>query len=175
MPPETKGDSGGSPVAFIVTGVLALGLLGLVYFLYQDADQALRTLARSKGEYHEMVKMESPIVEWIRRRSKLPSAKDSSEDILQYLDKKRAQAQIPQNLFNTQRNAESKFAGWKENSYTITLRGTKESPVQRPWVVDFLGQVETDRPAVKSKSLALAFVGNDFTSVSVTFSTFVRE
>jgi hypothetical protein len=175
MPPETKGDSGGPPVAFLVTGVLALGLAGLVYSLYSDAEHALRDLERSKGDYREMVKMEGPIVDWIRRRSKLPSAKDSSEDILQFLDKKRAQAQIPQSLFNTQRNAENKFGGWKENSYTITLRGTKESPVQRPWVVDFLGQVETDRPAVKSKSLALAFAGDNFSSVSVTFSTFVRE
>jgi hypothetical protein len=175
MAPDAKGDSGGSPIAFLITAFLVLGLLGLVYHLYNDAEQALRDLERSKGDYREMVKMEAPIVEWIRRRSKLPSAKDSSEDILSYLDKKRAQAQIPQSLFGTQKNAEIKWSGWKESSYTITLRGTKESPVQRTWVVDFLGQVETDRPAVKSKSLTLAFAGDNFSSVSVTFATFVRE
>jgi hypothetical protein len=172
-----NGKEGSSKTLFWVLFLLVVGLAAGASFLYKEAGKARASLEDSKREYEDMQKLKRTVAEGLSRVKRQPSAKDAGEDMLVFLDKKRAQAGIPQNIFRPQRNAPTTQGGWVENSYTITMMGTKEAPVQRSAVADFMLAVESDRPAIKSRNLTLNFVpsSNDLTSVSITFSQFQRQ
>jgi hypothetical protein len=155
---------------------LAVLIAAASSFLYKESERAREALEDSKRDYQEMERLKRIIAEGKSRLKRLPSNKESGEDILPFLERKRAQAGIPQNLFTVARNSPVKQGGWIETSYTVTLRGTKEAPLPRASIVDFVVAVENERPSVKSRNLSLAFVpqSSDFNAVSITFSQFQR-
>jgi hypothetical protein len=172
----TKPPAKGASAVIAISAVLALGLGGLGVYLRHGALKSEGDLTRSKDEYERMVRMKRQIEELKKNAPKLPSSDKGGEDLLQLLASKARQANIPQNMLTTARNPDRKEGGWKEVTYTVTLRAvSKENLVLRTAVADFLALVEKERPSVKAKNLGLTFSGNDFTSVTITFSLFQRE
>ncbi len=159
-----------------ISGFLAVCLAGLSIYLRHEAARAEAALERAKRDYGDMVRMKRAVDEFRKNAPRTPLVEKGGEDLLQLLGPKARQAGIPQNMLTITRNPDRKEGVWKEISYTVTLRPpAKDAVVPRASVVDFLGLVERERPAVKAKNLVMAFSGRDFSSVSVTFSTFQRE
>ena len=168
-----KGTSGSSGGLVAILALLGVGLGATALWLHAETSKAEETLGIRKDEYRRMVDRMKPALE-NRRKGAKPTG-PSNEDLLTFLSRKAGQAKIPATLFNIQRNQELKSGGWKEQSYTVNLRGAKDAPVIRDAVADFVRLVETERPAVRVKNLALAFAGNDLGSAAITFSAFERE
>jgi hypothetical protein len=173
-PKEAK--AGAGKTLFWGFFILAVAIAAASSFLYKESERAREALEESKRDYQEMQRLKRIIAEGKARMRRLPSQKESGEDILPFLERKRAQAGIPQNLFTVARNSPVKQGGWMETSYTVTLRGTKDAPIPRTSIVDFVVAVENERPTIKSRNLNLAFAPQsaDFSSVSITFSQFQR-
>ncbi len=170
-----KEKAGGAAAAIAVSVLLVLGLGGLSFWLHGEARKGEELLARSKREYREMAdRMKKPIEEAKRRGGNRPAPASAEGMDEAFLDRKRAQAQIPQNLFKLSPGRD-KVGGWRETHFTVSLHGSKETPVARGPVVDFLAAVENERPSVRAKSLNLTFAGDHFASAVFTLSTFQRE
>jgi hypothetical protein len=175
-PSGTKPPSPGASAVIAISVALAMGLGGLAFYLRMGALKAEGELVRSKEEFEKMIRMKRQIEELKKNAPRLPAAEKGGEDLLQLLASKARQANIPQNMLTTSRNPDRKEGGWKEVTYTVTLRAaSKENLVLRSSVADFLSLVEKERPSVKAKNLSLTFSGNDFTSATITFSLFQRE
>ncbi len=171
-------NSGKRPVNWVAAGsaILAAGLAGLLLYLNGAAAKAAEQLERSKKEYSEMRDWRRKIEEVLRKNPRAGKTIESPDDLLAFLSAKARQAQIPLGSMTLSRNPDQKTGSWKEISYTISLRApAKETPIQRNPVVDFVGMVENERPAIKSKSINFAFTGDNFASVMLTFSTFRNE
>ena len=171
---DAKG--GSSKVLFWIVLLLGAGISGGAFFLYKGSEKARTALQDSLREYQEMQLLKKIVARAKASGARTTSPKETTEDILPFLGKKGAAAGIPQNLFNVARNNPQKQGGWTETSYTVTLRATKEAPIPRSAVADFLIAVETERPSIKSKNLSLTFAPSspDLSAVSVTFSQFVK-
>lgn len=170
---SAKADEGRSSVAVGISIVLIAGLGGLVWYLREEAGKAGRELERAKSEYREMVRLKKPVEEYLRIRKTVKTTDvKAGEDLVTFLSRKATQAQIPANLFSIAKNPDLTSGGWKETSFTVTLRGTKDNPVARGPIVDFVRLVEQERPAIKVKNLNLAFAGDPFSAATLTFSSF---
>jgi hypothetical protein len=171
-PKETKAGSG--KTLFWGAFLLSVAIAAASSFLYRESERARTALEDAKRDYQEMERLKRIIAEGKARMMRLPPSRDPGEDILPFLERKRAQAGIPQNLFSVAKNSPVKQGGWTETSYTVTLRGTKEAPLPRASIVDFVLAVENERPSIKSRNLSLAFVPQspDFSAVSITFCQF---
>lgn len=168
-----KEKGGTSAVALAIAGAVALALAGGVLWLRQDEERARAEFRRALDEYREMVGMKRALEE-AKRRGPRPAA-SAGEDLLQFLDKKRAQAGIPQGSFTVEGKQDLSPRGWKETAYRVAIRGQKDAPVPRGPVVEFLRLLEEERPSVKTKGLTLVFAGDAFSSVTVTLSSFQRD
>lgn len=174
---DGKGAKGGSSnLLFWVVFLLGAGISAGAFFLYRGSERARTALEDALREYQEMQQLKKIVARAKPTGARPPSAKESAEDILPFLGRKGAAAGIPQSLFNVARNNPQKQGSWTETSYTVTLRGTKEAPLPRSAVADFLVAVETERPSIKSKNLSLTFAPSspDLSAVSVTFSQFQK-
>lgn len=170
-----KAASGGGGALAAITAVLGAGLIGLIVWLHAEASREEEELLRSKREYREMVdRMKGPVRDHLKGGTKTPAG-NPNEDLLTFLSRKAAAAQIPSSIFKVQPNQPLTTGGWRETSYTVSLQGTKEAPVSRDAVADFVRLVETERPAVRVKNLSLTFDGNDLGQAAVTFSAFDRN
>jgi hypothetical protein len=168
-----KAGEGKSGVVVGLSILVISGLGVLVWRLREEAGKEERLLERAKGEYREMVRLRKPVEEYVRDRARKPDAGTKpGEDLVTFLSRKAVQAQIPANLFSIAKNPDLATGSWKESSYSVTLRGTKENPVARGPVVDFARLVEQERPSVKLKNLNLAFAGDPLQSAALTFSLF---
>jgi len=174
---EAKDAKPGSGRTF-VWGVflLAVALLAAASFLYRDSERARAALEDAKKDYQEMQLLKRQIAEGKARTKRQPASKETGEDILPFLERKRAQAGIPQSLFSISRNSPVKQGAWTETSYTVTMRGTKDAPISRGSIADFVVAVETERPSVKSKNLSIALLPQspEFVSVSITLAQIQR-
>jgi len=170
----SKGGSGGGGALAAISALVGAGLLGGIVWLHGEAAREEDAFERSKRDYREMVdRMKAPVAAHLKgRKGQTPG---SSEDLLTFLSRKATSAQIPPQIFRIQRNQELKTGGWVERSYTVNLQGTKETPVSRDAVVNFVRLVETERPAVRVKNLSLTFGGSELGSAALTFSAFDRE
>jgi len=174
MAEEHKDKAGPSTAVVAGSAILALGLVGLVVFFHHDAKAAQEDLDQAKRQYKEMVAMRRSIDESRRKGTSAQGPATSSEDILTFLDKKRAQAGLPP-VAPAQQDVPP-GGGWKERIYTITLSGTKEAPLSRGAVADFLRLVEDERPNVRTKNLKLVLAAGDaLSSALITLSSFQRE
>lgn len=169
-----KADEGRSSVVVGLSILVISALGGLVWYFREEAGRAGRELERAKSEYREMVRLKKPVEEYVKNRSRRPGADavKAGEDLVTFLSRKATQAQIPANLFSIAKNPDLTSGQWKESSFTVTLRGTKENPVARGPVVDFIRLVEQERPSMKVKNMNLAFAGDPFQSAALTFSSF---
>lgn len=168
--------SGGGNATFALFGLIALGLAGAAVWLQGEASGERGKLDRYKKDYREMAdRMRRPVEQFLSSRRGSGESRPSGEDLLTFLSRKATQAQIPPGLFAIQRNQEFKAGPWKEQSYTVNLRGTKETPLPRGPVADFLKLVEQERPAVRAKGLALAFAGDPLSTAVLTFAFFEPE
>lgn len=169
-----KAASGGGGSLAAITALLGAGLIGLIVWLYGEAAREQEALDRAKRDYREMVdRMKGPVRDHLKG-PKTPSG-NPNEDLLTFLSRKSTAAQIPSSIFKIQPNQPLTSGGWRETSYTVSLQGTKEAPVSRDAVADFVRLVETERPAVRVKNLSLTFDGNDLGQAAVTFSAFDRN
>jgi len=155
---------------FALLGILCAAAAGGAVWLSAEAAAGEEALERAKRDYRDMVKWR-PAVEDFRRKQG-SGGRPTDGDTLTFLSRKASAAKIPPNLFSIQRNPPLKTGGWSEESFTVTLRGTKEEPVKRDAVVDFIRLVETERPSVKVKNLQLSFAGDPLATAVITFSTF---
>ena len=169
-----KSGEGKSNVVVGLSILLISGLGGLVWYLREESERAGRELERAKQDYRDMVRMKKPIEEYLKNRSRKTTDPGSrpGEDLVTFLSRKATQAQIPANLFSIAKNPDLTSGGWKESSYTVTLRGTKENPVARGPLVDFIRLVEQERPSLKVKNLNLNFAGDPLQNAALTFSSF---
>jgi hypothetical protein len=174
MAAKPKSGGGGGILAGL-TAVLAAGLIGLLVWLYGETTREEQALDRVKREYREMVDRMKPAVTQMLKIGKQPSSGPANEDLLTFLSRKSNQAGIPASIFKIQPNQPLKSGGWRETSYTVNLQGAKDAPVLRSAVADFVRFVESERPALRVKSLSLSFAGNDLSQAAVTFSAFDRE
>lgn len=163
--------SGPGNAQFLFWILIALGLAGAGVWLHGEAGKEREKLDRYKKDYREMAdRMRRPIEAHLKA-AKGGGAKSAGEDLLTFLSRKANGAQIPPSLFAIQRN-ESKVGPWREQTFTVNLRGSKETPLQRAPVADFLRLVETERPAVRVRTLNLMFAGNDLATAVLTFAFF---
>lgn len=169
----SKGGSGGGALA-IISALAGVGLLGAIVWLHGEASREEEAFERAHRDYREMVdRMKLPVAAYLKGRKGVnPGA---SEDLFTFLSRKATTAQIPPSIFRLQRNQELKTGGWVERSYTVNLQGTKEAPVSRDAVVNFVRLVETERPSVRVKNLSLTFGSGELGSAALTFSAFDRE
>jgi|ERR1043166_1582591 hypothetical protein len=175
---DPKEGNGGSPkTLFWIFFFLFAGIGAGASFLYKQADLARVALEDAKRDYKEMQQFKQVIAKGKAQSKRLPNAKDSGEDMLPFLEKKRAAAGIDQRIFGVQPLNPIKSPGWKESPCIVTLRGTKESPISRDSVADFLVGIENERPSIKSKTLNFAFLptSKDLSAASITLSQFQRE
>jgi hypothetical protein len=175
MADETKPGSGSSTMVIAVAALLALGAAGAVYWCRDQALKAEQTLLRAKDDYKEMTdRMKKPVEDYIRRTKGQPPAPKENDagDMLTFLDRKARETQVPPGSLVISKNANATVGNWIESSYTATLQGTKDAPIKRNPVVDFLSRVERDRKSAKSKSVQITFAGEDFKQAIVTFSQF---
>jgi hypothetical protein len=169
-------EKGNSTMVIAISAFLALGAAGGVYYCYDEARKSEDLLTRSKDEYRKMAQYKRPVEEYVRSNKGRPAAPvEITEDLVTFLDRKSRESQIPPGIFNIAKNADSTLANWKEGSYTVTLQGSKEAPVKKMPVVDFLRRVEAERRSTKVKSLQLAFSGDEFRSVTLTLSQFLPK
>lgn len=173
MAAAAKEKSGTSSAALGVAGAVVLFLAGGVLWVRREAERTRAEFDRALAEYREMATMKRAIEEAKRRGPRPPSP--GIEDLLQFLDKKRAQAGIPQGSFTVEGKQDLSPRGWKETAYRVAIRGQKDAPVPRAPVVEFLRLLEEERPTVRTKGLTLVFSGDAFSSVSVTLSSFQRD
>ncbi len=170
---EAKAGEDRSTVVVGICILLISGLGGLVWYLRGEAEKAGGELERAKAEYREMVRQKKAVEDHLRLQKAGRTADlRPGEDLVTFLSRKAAQAQLPANLFSIAKNPDLTSGGWKESSFTVTLRGTKENPVPRGPIVDFIRLVEQERPSIKVKNLNLAFAGDPFSAATLTFSTF---
>jgi hypothetical protein len=175
MAKEAK-ESGGSMMVIALSALLALGAAGGVWYCYGETAKAEALLIRSKGEYKRMAEQKRAVEEYLRQnKGKAQATTETNEDMMVFLDKKSREAQIPPTSITFSKNAPGVLASWVENSYTATLQGTKDAPVKKNPIVDFLRRVETERRATKVRSLQLVFAGDDLKSAMITFSQFMPK
>lgn len=171
-----KEKDGGSATAIVLSVLLALGAGGLVYYFHDEAEKAEGILTRSKDEYRKMAEEKRPVEEYLRQKRRSgPVEKESTEDLMTFLDKKARESQIPPTIFNISKTAGAPLANLVETSYTVTLQSTKETGLRRAAVVDFLRKVELERRSTKVKALQLSFGGDDLKSATITFSQFMPK
>ena len=174
MAKEAKDSS--SMMVIALSAVLALGAAGGVWYCYGETAKAEALLLRSKAEYKKMAEQKRAVEEFLRGdKGKKQASTETNEDMMVFLDKKSRESQIPPTSITFAKNAPSQLASWVENSYTATLQGTKEAPVKKNPIVDFLRRVETERRATKVRSLQLVFAGDDLKSAMITFSQFMPK
>lgn len=173
MAGAAKEKGGTSAAALAAAGAVVLLLAGGVLWIRREADRARAEFERALAEYREMATMKRALEEAKRRGPRPPSP--GTEDLLQFLDKKRAQAGIPQGAFTIEGKQDLSPRGWRETAYRVAIRGQKDAPVPRAPVVEFLRLLEEERPTVKTKGLTLVFSGEAFSSVTLTLSSFQRD
>lgn len=158
---------------FLLAVLIAAG----ASFLYRESERARVSLEDAKRDYEEMQKLKRVIAEGKVRSRRTPIQKEPTDDPLSFLARKAAQAGIPQNVFRPSRSSPTKQGPWTETDFTVSLQGTKDAPVSRTSVADFIVGVETERPSIKSKNLTLGFApgSGDLGSVSITFAQFQRD
>ena len=177
MAVEADTKSGGSTLVIAISALLALGAAGVVYYYHDAATKAEETLTTSKADYRKMVdRMKKPVEEYLRVKKKPSAVKEVTEDMMTFLDRKARESQIPPGLFNIAKNANAATGPWTETSYTVTLQSGKDNPVVKKIpVVDFLRRVESESRSTKTKSLQVSYSGDDFKSVTITFSQFLPK
>ncbi|MFN3486870.1 MAG: hypothetical protein ACK44W_15500 [Planctomycetota bacterium] len=173
MAGAAKEKGGTSAATLAAAGAVVLFLAGGVLWIRREADRARAEFERALAEYREMATMKRALEEAKRRGPRPPSP--GTEDLLQFLDKKRAQAGIPQGSFTIEGKQDLSPRGWRETAYRVAIRGQKDAPVPRAPVVEFLRLLEEERPTVKTKGLTLVFSGEAFSSVTLTLSSFQRD
>jgi hypothetical protein len=175
---DAKDDKKGSPRwVFWTVFLLSITIAAGASFLYKESERARTALEDAKKDYEEMKRLKSIIALGKIRNRRMPPVKDPGGDPIAYLGRKATQAGIPQNLFQPTRNNPVKLGPWTETMYTVTLRGTKDAPVSRTSVADFIVAVETERPSIKSKNLSLTYApgSGDLGAVTLTFAQYQRE
>ena len=177
MATEKKEGEGSSTAMVAVAALLALGAAGVVWYVHEQAGDAEARLLRTKDEYRKMVeRMKKPVEDYYRQKKGKPEAAQvANVDLMTFLDKKARESQIPPGLFNVAKNADGNVGPWKESSFTVTLSATKELPMKRNPVVDFLRRVEAENRSTKAKNLQMVFSGDDFKSATITFSQFQQK
>ena len=176
MAAEAKEKESSSTMVIALSALLALGAAGGVYYFYDQSRKAEDLLNRSKDEYKKMAERKKPVEEFIRqKKGKNASTPDNNEDMMVFLDKKSREAQIPPGTVTFAKNPPQTLGSWLETTFTATPQGGKDAPIKKLPIVDFLRRVEFERRSTKVKSLQLVFTGDDFKSVSVTFSQFTPK
>ena len=174
MAKEAK-DSG-SMMVIALSALLALGAAGGVWYCYGETAKAEALLVRSKAEYRKMAEQKRAVEDYLRNsKDKKSATADNNEEMMVFLDKKARESQIPPTSITFSKNAPGLLAQWVENSYTASLQGTKEAPVKKNPIVDFLRRVESERRATKVRSLQLVFSGDELKSAMITFSQFTPK
>lgn len=175
---DAKSGAGSSTTVVALAALLALGAGGAVYWYYDQAAKAEKTLLQAKGDYRDMSeRMKKPVEDYVRRTKGQPPGpkEDSTGDLLTFLDRKAREAQVPPGSLVIAKNSNSTVGDWIESSYTATLQGTKDAPAKKVPLIDFLGRVERERRSTKTKSLQITFVGEDLKQAVVTFSQFQHK
>jgi len=155
---------------FALLGILCAAAAGAALWLSTEAAAGAEALDRAKRDYAEMVRWRPAVEDY--RKKQTGTRGPSDGDTLTFLSRKASGAEIPSSLLSIQRNPPLKTGGWSEESFTVTLRGTKENPVKRDAVVNFIRLVEAERPSIRVKNLQLAFAGDPLSTAVLTFSTF---
>ena len=173
MADGTQSGAGSSTTVIAIAALLAVGAAGGVYWFHDQARKAEQNLLRSKDDYRQMSQvMKKPVEEYIRRMKGQPQVKEESGDLLTFLDRKAREAQVPPGSLVISKNANATVGNWVESSYTATLQGTKDAPVKKNPVVEFIGLVERQRRSTKTKSIQVTYAGEDFRQAVITFAQF---
>jgi hypothetical protein len=173
MADAKQSGAGSSTTVIAIAALLAAGAAGGVYWFHDQAQKAEQNLLRSKDDYRQMSQqMKKPVEDYIRRMKGQPAVKEDGSDLLTFLDRKARDAGVPPGSLVISKNANATVGNWVESSYTATLQGTKDAPVKKNPVVDFLGLVERQRRSTKTKSIQVTYAGEDFKQAIITFSQF---
>jgi len=174
MADATQSGAGSSTTVIAIAALLAVGAAGGVYWFHDQAQKAEENLLRSKDEYRQMSQqMKKPVEEYVRRIKSQPATeKEDGGDLLTFLDRKAREAQVPPGSLVISKNANATVGNWVESSYTATMQGTKDAPVKKNPVVEFIGLVERQRRSTKTKSIQVTYAGEDFRQAIITFAQF---
>jgi len=174
MAEEKQSGAGSSTTVIAIAALLAAAAAGGVYWFHDQAQKAEQNLLRSKDDYRQMSQvMKKPVEDYLRRIKLQPgTAKEDGSDLLTFLDRKAREAQLPPGSLVISKNANATVGNWVESSYTATLQGTKDAPVKKNPVVDFIGLVERQRRSTKTKSIQITYAGEDFRQAIITFAQF---
>jgi hypothetical protein len=174
MADGTQSGAGSSTTVIAIAALLAAGAAGGVYWFHDQAQKAEQNLVRSKDDYRQMSQvMKKPVEEYLRRIKLQPGiVKDDGGDLLTFLDRKARETGVPPGSLVISKNANATVGNWVESSYTATLQGTKDAPVKKNPVVDFIGLDERQRPSTKTKSIQVTYAGEDFRQAVITFAHF---
>jgi hypothetical protein len=176
MADGAKSGGGSSTAVIAIAALLALGAAGAVYWFHDQAQKAEENLLRAKDEYRQMSQqMKRPVEDYLRRIKGQPPVKEDGGDLLTFLDRKARETGVPPGSLVISKNANATVGNWVESSYTATLQGTKDAPVRKNPVVDFIGLVERQRRSTKTKSIQVTYAGEDFKQAIVTFAQFTPK
>ena len=106
MAKEAEGNEGSSTLVIAISALLALGAASVVYYFHDAATKAEETLETAKTDYRKMAdRMKKPVEEYLRTKKNRPDTKESTEDMMTFLDRKARESQIPPGIFNIAKNA----------------------------------------------------------------------
>lgn len=161
--------------ALAVSAALVVALLGLIYHLNSRAEDQRLRYATARTDYDTLEKLRLRYRDLEARKQNMPVNPGSDGTSWQaFLSQQAQEAGLPAPSISPEL---SQRGALKENAYTVTLDAPTGSTVPRARFIQFLYQVERQRPGFKSKAIALTFSKNspdDFSRASATFSHFER-
>ena len=158
------------PYAVLAGLCVALGIVGIM--LQGKANRALQTIEESKRQYRKMIEISDASVKprsesepntvertekWKEMGGYLPTVQRESGIPPQNMPEIR---EIPEgNLFDKRSGAE-----WFEYGASITVRSSREQPLQMSQLADFLDRIERKQPLLKTTMFTVTIhEGNEVT------------
>ncbi len=170
---ETKQDRPFINVALLLAAVAAVSLGGLAAWLNSRATDMRGRLAASIEHYDRMKDYRARMDNIRKNMSAVPKEEVDASRITTFVSQKAGQSQLPSPGIRV--STPPKSGAWSEIATTVDLRGSREQPVSRAAVVEFLAAIERERPYLKSKVLSFVFSQNDLASAQVVISYFKRD
>lgn len=160
-------------IAMILCCLVIMALGGVGFLLYTHVSRHKKILTGLRKEYQDMLEFKKKIADLKRRMGGKIPALSKVEDLPGYFTQKIRDNGLAIPGLTPVRPRP--WDQWTEYATILEFRGTKESPIVRSKIVDFLSRVEKERPYLKSRDLLLTFSGNDLSGANITVSYFQRE
>ncbi len=170
---EAKQDRPFINVALVLAAVAAVSLGGLAAWLNARAAEMRGRLTASIDQYDHMKDYRTRMDNIRKNMSAVPKEEVDAPRITTFISQKAGQSQLPSPGIRV--SSPPKSGSWSEIATTVDVRGSRDQPVSRAAMVEFLAAIERERPYLKAKLLSFVFTQNDLVSAQAVISYFKRD